>query len=107
MKPMLRGLALLAIFCACAPASAGQGVEVAQAETAKIFHGAGKITAVDAASGLVSIDHGEIVGLMDAMEMQYEARPAKILDGLKVGDKVDFAVDGRTLTILEIGKAKK
>lgn len=77
---------------------------MAQAEAPKIFHGVGRITAIDAASGLVSIDHEAIAGLMDAMEMQYEAKPTKSLEGLVVGDKIGFAVDGKTLTILEIGK---
>ncbi len=107
MKFVLTGasLVLLALFAMAAPAKAApKPLILAQAETAKIFHGVGKITAIDASAGLVSIDHGEIVGLMDAMEMQYEAKPAKILEGLTVGDKVAFAVDGKTLTILEIGK---
>ncbi len=77
---------------------------MAQAEGPKIFRGVGRITAIDAASGLVSIDHEAIAGLMDAMEMQYETKPTKSLEGLVVGDKVGFAVDGKTLTILEIGK---
>lgn len=70
----------------------------------KIFHGVGAITGLDAASGEVSIDHEEITGLMGAMEMEYRARPAKILEGLKRGDKVEFDLDGKTLTILGIKK---
>jgi Cu/Ag efflux protein CusF len=80
--------------CFCAPATA-----VEQSAPAKIFHGVGVITGLDAVSGEVSIDHGEIPGLMSAMEMEYQARPPKILDGLKRGDKVDFDLDGATLTI--------
>ena len=71
---------------------------------AKIFHGVGAITGMDAASGEVSIDHEDIPGLMSAMEMEYRARPAKILEGLKRGDKVAFDLDGKTLTILGIRK---
>ena len=77
----------------------------AQGETAKIFQGVGKITRLDASEGLASIDHEAIPGLMDAMEMQYEVKPAKLLEGLQVGDKVEFTVDGKTLTILSIRKA--
>ncbi len=76
----------------------------AAAQAQQIFHAVGVITGLDASSGVVSIDHEAIRGLMSAMEMQYEARPAKMLDGLKLGDKVDFDVDGKTLTILKIGK---
>ena len=70
----------------------------------EIFHGVGSITGLDAAAGEVSIDHEDIPGLMGAMEMEYQARPAQILEGLKRGDKVAFALDGKTLTILGIMK---
>jgi Cu/Ag efflux protein CusF len=73
-------------------------------QQAKIFHGVGTITGLDAESGVVSIRHEDIPGLMSAMEMPFEAKPSKILDGLKIGDKVDFTVDGKSLTILEIRK---
>jgi Cu/Ag efflux protein CusF len=99
------------IFLACCRAvladecpATGGPLTVAQAEAAKIFHGVGKITAIDAASGAVTIDHGAIPGLMEAMEMPYQAKPAKLLEGLKPGDKVDFAVDGKSLTIVEVRK---
>jgi Cu/Ag efflux protein CusF len=94
---------LAAASCGAVPAGARPMI-VAQAEAAKIFHGVGKITGIDAASGAITIDHEAIPGLMEAMEMPYEAKPAKMLKGLKVGDKVDFAVDGKTLTILEVSK---
>jgi Cu/Ag efflux protein CusF len=72
--------------------------------TAKIFHGVGAITGIDVASGEVSIDHEDIPGLMSAMEMEYQAKPAQILEGFKRGDKVAFDLDGKTLTILGIRK---
>ncbi len=77
---------------------------VAQAEATKIFHGVGKITGVDASAGLVTIDHEAIPGLMDAMEMQYEAKPSSLLDGVQVGEKVEFAVNGKNLTLVAIKK---
>ena len=75
-----------------------------QSEKPKIFHGVGKVTGIDAPSGYLSIDHEAIPGLMDAMEMQYQAKPAHLLEGLAVGDKVGFDVDGKTLIILAIKK---
>ncbi len=77
---------------------------VAQAEAAKIFHGVGNVVSVDAASGFITIDHEDIPGLMSAMEMQFQAKPAKILEDVKVGDKVTFGLDGKNWAILEIQK---
>jgi Cu/Ag efflux protein CusF len=94
------GLALVFFAAPGLPALADKSPPAAP----KIFHGVGSITGIDAASGEVSIDHEEIPGLMGAMEMEYQARPAKILDGLKRGDKVAFDLDGKTLTILAIKK---
>ncbi|MGO9432180.1 copper-binding protein [Rhodoblastus sp.] len=104
---VLQGLSL---FAACGASFAGDAAAhgdstiVAQAEAAKIFHGVGKVVNVDAASGFVTIDHEDIPGLMDAMEMQFQAMPAKILEEVKVGDTVAFALDGKNWTILEIQK---
>lgn len=94
---------LVSVSCSAAPAGARPMI-VAQAEAAKIFHGVGKITAIDAASGTLTIDHEAIPGLMEAMEMPYQAKPPKLLEGLQLGDKVDFAVDGKSLTIVEVRK---
>jgi Cu(I)/Ag(I) efflux system periplasmic protein CusF len=100
-------LATLTILTSCGAVLAKEGSRpmiVAQAEAAKIFRGVGTITGIDAASGALTINHGAIPGLMEAMEMPYEAKPAKLLEGFRIGDKVDFAVDGKTLTIVDVRK---
>ncbi|WP_375398914.1 copper-binding protein [uncultured Sphingomonas sp.] len=62
------------------------------AET-KSGHGSGVVTKIDAASGEVTLQHGPVTELgWPAMTMTFSGRPAA-LDGLKVGDKVDFAFD--------------
>jgi Cu(I)/Ag(I) efflux system periplasmic protein CusF len=98
--------AFLGLSLVCVAASGWSALALADkrrpAAAAKIFHGVGAITGLDAASGEVGIDHEAIPGLMSAMEMEYQARPAKILEGLKRGDKVEFELDGKTLTILAI-----
>lgn len=90
------------------PCSAGpqDRVIVAQAAPQKIFHGKGKITGLEAGAGFVTIAHGDIPGLMDSMEMQFEAKPAKILQRLRVGDEVDFVLEGKTYKLLEIAPTK-
>jgi Cu(I)/Ag(I) efflux system periplasmic protein CusF len=97
---------LVALACAAPAAFARDHIVVAQAAAQKVFHGKGKITDLDAGAGFVTIAHEDIPGLMDAMEMQFEAKPAKILQGLKVGDAVDFAIEGKTYKLLEIAPGK-
>ena len=100
-------LGLLAAGAGVGAASAGQTILLAQAdskEAPKLFHGVGVVTAIDAKSGLITLNHENIPGLMDAMEMEYQSKTPKLAEGLKVGDKVDFAVDGRNLTIVDVKK---
>ena len=49
----------------------------------------GKVVAVDTGKPSVKLDHEEIPELkMKAMEMNYAAENAKVLEGIKVGDQV-------------------
>jgi len=102
----LVAVSALAVVAFAVPSGAQQRAVFAQATAQKVFRGKGKITGLDAAAGFVTIAHEDIPGLMDAMEMQFQAEPAKIPQGLKIGDKVDFSVEGRTYKLLEIAPAK-
>lgn len=63
---------------------------MAMPAAAKTGTGSGTVTAVDAAAGKVTLDHGAIPAVgWPAMTMGFSAKPA-LLDGIKVGDKVDF-----------------
>jgi cytochrome c len=65
----------------------------------------GVIVSIDGPSAL-TLDHGNIPGVMPAMTMPYAAKSPDVLKGLKPGDRVDFTVDPATLTILSIRPAK-
>ena len=71
-----------------------------QAETAAtgIFHGVG----IDAASGALTLDHEDILGLMPAMVMMYRVQSPDLSRGLGVGDRIAFDVDGKTYTIVGV-----
>ena len=58
-------------------------------------HGTGKgtVAAVDAAKGEITLDHGDIPGMMGAMTMTYSVPDKKILDGVTPGAKVEFDVE--------------
>ena len=65
------------------------GAALAQSATAD-----GEIRKVDAGASRVVIKHGEWKGMhMGAMTMAFKVRPASLLDGLKVSDKVHFAIE--------------
>jgi Cu/Ag efflux protein CusF len=77
---------------AAAPAATDSmaGINMASAEAAKTAKGTGTVTAVDAASGAITIDHGPIPEAnWPAMTMAFKAAPA-LTQGLKAGDKVAF-----------------
>lgn len=51
----------------------------------------GQVTRIDMSTGKVTIRHGEIKSIdMPPMTMVFMATPKSILEGLKVGDKIDF-----------------
>jgi len=55
-------------------------------------------------SGQLVIEHGPIKDFMDAMTMGYPTEPASLLTGLKVGDKVRFAIDVKRKVIVKVEK---
>jgi Cu/Ag efflux protein CusF len=53
---------------------------------------AGEVRRIDAANNKVTIRHGEIKNLdMPPMSMVFVAKPASILKGVQVGDKIRFS----------------
>ena len=65
------------------------GVVLAQSGSAD-----GEIRKLDADGSRVVIKHGEWKGMnMGAMTMAFKVRPASLLNGLKVADKVHFAIE--------------
>ena len=58
----------------------------------KAYHLRGKIVSVDAAGGAVTVAHGPIPGLMDAMTMPYKLVQPNIADELHAGDTITARV---------------
>ena len=110
-----RGVALAALASSLAPGEAAMSPDLSlstgpapnlwrtQAENPAtgVFHGVGVVTAIDAASGALTLDHEEIKGLMAAMEMMYRVKSRDVSEGLGVGDRIAFEVDG-TYTIIGV-----
>ena len=84
---------------------AGAAIVLAQAqqgEPGSLFHGVGVVTAIDPATGSLTLDHEEIKGFMPAMEMMYRVDPRSLSADLRTGDKVDFAVEAKTYIIRSV-----
>ena len=60
----------------------------------KTADGTGIVTKINTELGSVGLDHDEIKGIMPAMEgMEFYVSDVKMLDKLKIGDKVDFVLE--------------
>ncbi len=58
----------------------------------KPYPGRGVVKIVNVKEGWIEIDHEEIKDLMAPMEMEFWVRDRSIMNGIKVGDHVDFVV---------------
>ncbi len=72
------------------------------------YPGKGKVTKINTELGSVELNHEEIVGVMPPMIMEFYVKDKSVLDGLKVGDNVDFVLEYKhpTETIVSIKKTK-
>ena len=70
------------------------------------YSGKGLVTKVDSKTGSVELNHEEIVGLMPAMIMEFYVKDKAMLNGLAVGDKVDFVIEYKNGTEVIVGLKK-
>jgi Cu/Ag efflux protein CusF len=72
------------------------------------YDGTGVVTKINLELGSVEVNHQEIKDLMPSMTMEFFVSDKKMLDGLKVGDEVDFVIryKDRNETIVKITKTK-
>ncbi|HKR14992.1 MAG TPA: copper-binding protein [Pyrinomonadaceae bacterium] len=79
----------------------------AAAVTSKGYPGVGVVKAIDPKAPSIEIDHGDIEGLMPAMQMEFEVADAAMLNGIAVNDQVDFTVEDRAGTMRITALKKK
>ena len=69
------------------------------------YNGKGKVTKINTQLGSVELDHEEIAGLMPQMIMEFYVKDKALLNGLAVGDAVDFVIEykhpGETITSIK------
>jgi Cu/Ag efflux protein CusF len=57
------------------------------------YDGKGKVTKIDKQLGSIELLHEEMPGLMPAMQMEFFVSDKAILEGLAVGDSVNFVLE--------------
>lgn len=72
------------------------------------YPGKGKVIKTDTTIGSVELNHGDVPGLMPAMQMEFYVSDKALLKGIQTGDEVDFTIEykGGTETITRLAKAK-
>jgi len=62
-----------------------------------VTHGTGQgtVAGVDLAKHEITLDHGDVPGIMSAMTMTFAVSDPKILEGVAPGAKVEFDVEVR------------
>lgn len=79
-----------------------QTQDQSQDQSNALFQGVGFVTAINPATGSLTINHEEIVGLMPPMEMVFQVERPTLSEGVKPGDKVEFRIEGKTYKIREL-----
>ena len=99
LKGLVAGAALL-LLLALSGCKKGENqptvVMPAQVTAAKRYHLQGKVVSVDKRANMLNVDGEAIPGLMAAMTMPYNVKPATQLDKLSPGDAItaDVVVQG-------------
>ena len=57
------------------------------------YHGEGVVKNVNAKAPSIEINHGDIEGLMPAMQMEFPVTDAKLLNGIAVNDQIEFTIE--------------
>jgi Cu(I)/Ag(I) efflux system periplasmic protein CusF len=119
MKRNLAWILLLAFLAACGrgdrqthsvatpsptPSTAASGADAAVA--ARSYPGVGTVKALNPKAPSIEIAHGDIEGLMPAMQMEFDVTDAALLNGLQINDQIDFTIEDRT-GIMRVTAIKK
>jgi len=57
------------------------------------YHGVGVVKSLNPKAPAIEIDHGDIEGLMPAMQMEFPVTDAGMLNGIAVNDRIDFTIE--------------
>ena len=67
--------------------------EPAAAVQSNSYHGVGIVKSLNPNAPAIEINHGDIEGLMPAMQMEFPVTDASMLNGISVNDQIDFTIE--------------
>lgn len=93
----------LVFVCACSGNNSNQkqtppvpASGPAAAVATNYYKATGVVKALNPKGPAIEIDHGDVEGLMPAMQMEFAVPDAKLLNGLAINDRVDFTIENAT-----------
>jgi len=89
------------------PSSPAAATGPAAAVAPRTYPGVGTVKALNPKAPSIEIDHGDIEGLMPAMQMEFGVSDGALLNGLAVNDRIDFTIEDRTGVMRVIAITKK
>jgi Cu/Ag efflux protein CusF len=96
------GCFALTLVVACGNKHAGQSATSspasgpAAAVQSNQYKGEGVVKAINQKAPAIEINHGDIEGLMPAMQMEFPVSDANLLNGIAVNDRIEFTVENAT-----------
>lgn len=105
IKILIVALFALGASAACGIDARLDPVDSAALET-KTYDSTAIVTKIDVAANMVTLDHDDIPGYMKAMSMTEKVKSPEILNGIRVGDRVEFEIE-RTGSEIIITKLTK
>jgi Cu(I)/Ag(I) efflux system protein CusF len=79
------------IFTGCGKPATPSGP--AAAVQSNSYQGVGVVKALDPKKPAIEIDHQDIEGLMEGMQMEFPVTDARLLNGLAVNDRIEFTIE--------------
>jgi len=70
------------------------------------YKGVGVVKSINLKNPAIEIDHGDIDGLMPAMQMEFPVTDPSLLKGIAVNDRIDFTIEA-TKGQLKVSAIKK
>ena len=94
-SPAIIAGCVLVLFVACGPQSANKPpapAGPAAAVQTNSYQGVGVVKSINSKQPAIEIDHGDIEGLMPAMQMEFPVSDASLLNGIAVNDRIEFTI---------------
>ena len=110
---MLAGVAVIVLSACGAPPTNKQSAPTPSGPAAAVqtnsYQGVGVVKHVypNPKAPAIEIDHGDIDGLMPAMQMEFPVTDASLLNGIAVNDRIDFTIEAAAGQMKVIAIKKK